>query len=106
VDVRLSSCVERHVGVKHKCSFNRWVNMPLVEVLRPNGEPELMAVVAMLDAHQIPCHVHNAGYGSLFPGPAPIPCFQRVIMVPEERVSDALELIRDFQSQPIDPDPA
>jgi hypothetical protein len=71
----------------------------LVDVFSPNGEPELMAVVAMLEAHQIPCHVHNAGYGSLFPGPEPIPCFQRVIMVPEERVSDALEPIRDFQNR-------
>jgi hypothetical protein len=106
VGVRVSGCVERHVRVKHKYTFTRWLYMPLVEVFRPYGEPELMAVVAMLDAHQIPCHVHNGGYGSLFPGPAPIPCFQRVIMVPKERVSDALELIRDFQNQPIDPDPA
>ena len=80
--------------------------MPLVEVFRPNGEPELMAVVAMLEAYQIPCHVHNAGYGALFPGPEPIPCCQRVIMVPENRASDALELIRDFQNQQIDLDPA
>ena len=99
-------CLERHGEVKHKYTFTRWVNMPLVEVFRPNGEPELMAVVAMLEAYQIPCHVHNAGYGALFPGPEPIPCFQRVIMVPEDRASDALELIRDFQNKQIDPDPA
>lgn len=80
--------------------------MALVEVFHANSEPELMAVVAMLEAYQILCHVQNAAYGSLFPGPEPIPCFQRVIMVPQERVSDARELIRDFQNQRIDPDPA
>jgi hypothetical protein len=80
--------------------------MPLVEVFRSTSEPELMAVVAMLEARHIPCHVQNAGYGSLFPGLETISFFQRVIMVPEERASDALELIRDFQNRPIDPDPA
>ena len=80
--------------------------MPLVEVFRSTSEPELMAVVAMLEARHIPSHVQNAGYGSLFPGLETISFFQRVIMVPEERASDALELIRDFQNRPIDPDPA
>jgi hypothetical protein len=80
--------------------------MPLVEVFRPTSEPELMAVVAMLEARQIPCHVQNSGYGSPFPGLETISFFQRVIMVPEERASAALELIRDFQNQQIYLDPA
>jgi hypothetical protein len=80
--------------------------MALVEVFYSNGEPELTAVVAMLEAYQIPCYVRNAGLGSLFPGPDLIACFQRVIMVPAERAPDARELIHDFQNQEIDPHPA
>ena len=43
--------------------------MALVSVFRPDTESELMAVVAMLEAHDIPCFVHNAGFGGLYPGP-------------------------------------
>jgi hypothetical protein len=54
----------------------------------------------MLEAHQIPCFVDNAGFGGLYPGPRIHAYNTRSIMVPEERLSAALELIRDFQSQP------
>jgi hypothetical protein len=70
----------------------------LVKVLSPDTEPELIAVVAMLEAHEIPCFVQNAGFGSLYPGP-PIGAFKgRAIMVAEENVKDALELISDFKA--------
>jgi hypothetical protein len=72
----------------------------LVKVYSPDTEPELIAVVAMLEAHAIPCFVQNAGFGSLYPGP-PIGAFKgRAIMVPEEKAREALELIGDFKAQP------
>lgn len=71
-----------------------------VRVLSPDSEPELIAVVAMLEAYGVPCFVHNAGFGGLYPGPRIHAFNTRSIMVPEEKVPTALELIRDFQSQP------
>jgi hypothetical protein len=77
--------------------------MAFVSVFKPDSEPELVTVVAMLEAHDIPCFVHNGALGSLYPGPQ-IDWFNtRSIMVPEEKVRNALELIREFQSQPADP---
>jgi hypothetical protein len=70
----------------------------LVKVHSPDTEPELVAVVAMLEAHEIPCFVQNAGFGSLYPGP-PIGAFNgRAIMVLEEKAAEARELIDDFQA--------
>jgi hypothetical protein len=72
----------------------------LVKVLSPDTEPELVAVVAMLEAHGIRCLVQNAGFGSLYPGP-PIGAFNgRAIMVPEEKATEARELIGAFKAQP------
>lgn len=74
--------------------------MALVRVLSPDTEPELVTAVALLEAHDIPCFVHGAGLGSLWPG-AQVPGYNtRTIMVPEENVADALELLRDFQTPP------
>jgi hypothetical protein len=70
----------------------------LVKVLSPDAEPELIAVVAMLEAHSIPCFVQNAGFGSLYPGPQIGAFNARAIMVPEEKAAEALELIGDFQA--------
>lgn len=71
--------------------------MGLAKVFSPDTEPELLAVVAMLEGHGIPCFVENAGFGSLYPGP-PIGAFNaRAIMVPVEHVKEALELIGDFK---------
>jgi len=76
--------------------------MALVRILSPDSEPELLAVVALLEAHEIRCFVHNAGFGALYPGPQIHAYNTRAIMVPEEQVSEALEILRDFQSQPSD----
>lgn len=79
--------------------------MGLVKVLSPDTEPELVAVVAMLEAHEIPCFVRNAGFGSLYPGP-PIGAFNgRAIMVAEDKAREALDLIRDFNAEPSTPTP-
>jgi Putative prokaryotic signal transducing protein len=77
--------------------------MALVRVHSPDTEPELMTVVAMLEAHDIRCFVHSAGFGSLYPGPQINGYNSRSIWVLEEKVPAALELIRDFQSQPLEP---
>jgi hypothetical protein len=74
--------------------------MGFVRVFSPETEPELLTVVAMLEAHDIPCFVQNAGFGGLYPGPPVSPYSMRAIMVPEWKVPAALELIRDFQAQP------
>jgi hypothetical protein len=100
-------------------SFWRWVRHPshswlshqtadrtvaLVRVFSPDSEPDLVAVVAMLEAHEIPCFVHGAAFGSLYPGPQIQDYNTRAVMVSEENEAAALELIRDFQSQPDEPD--
>ncbi len=74
--------------------------MGLVKVLSPDGEAELLAVVAMLEAHDIPCFVQNAGFGSLYPGPQIGAFNARAIMVPEEKATEALELIGNFKARP------
>lgn len=78
--------------------------MAYVTVFKPDSEPELVTIVAMLEAHDIPCFVHNRALGALYPGPQ-IDWFNtRSIMVPEEKVRAAEELIREFEAQPIEPD--
>ena len=74
--------------------------MALVRVLSPESQSEIVAVVAMLEGHDIPCLVHNAGFGGLFPGPQINAYNTRAIMVPEEKAAEALELIKEYQSQP------
>ena len=72
--------------------------MGLVKIHSPETEPELLAVVAMLEAHEIPCFVQNAGFGSLYPGPSIGAFNARAIMVAEEKAAAALELIGDFKA--------
>jgi hypothetical protein len=59
-----------------------------------------MAVVAMLEAHDIPCFVRNAGFGGLYPGPQIDLYNSRAVMIPEEKASMALQLIAEFQGSP------
>lgn len=80
--------------------------MALVTVLSPESDAEIVAVVAMLEAHEIPCYVHSAGLGGLFPGLQVEGFNSRAIMVPEEEVGLAMELLREYQSQPSEPDEA
>lgn len=70
-------------------------------MLTPDSDAELLAVVAMLEARNVPCFVQNAGVGSLFPGALQIQSLNaRAIMVPEERRAEALALIADFHNSP------
>lgn len=75
--------------------------MSLVRVFTPATEAELLAVVAMLEAREVPHFVKGAGFASLFPGTVPIESLNgRAIMVPEERAAEARALIEDFENSP------
>jgi len=70
----------------------------------PESDPEIVAIVAMLEAHGIPCYVRGGGFGGLFPGVQINAYNTRDIMIPEEQSVTALALLKDFQSPPSDPE--
>ena len=74
--------------------------MALVRIHSPDSGPELMVLVAMLEAHDVPCYVHNSGFGSLWPGAQVNAYNTQSIMVPEEKVAEAISLLADYRSQP------
>jgi hypothetical protein len=76
--------------------------MAFVRVLSPQSEPELAVARSLLEAHDIPVFVHNRHLGSLLPGLQLGNTSTQCIMVPEERVADALELLSGFLNA--DPD--
>jgi Putative prokaryotic signal transducing protein len=65
----------------------------------PESDPEILAITAMLEAHDIPCYVRGGGIGGLLPGVQINGFNTRTIMIPEDRAQFALELLREFQSQ-------
>ena len=76
--------------------------MTFDRVLAPQSEPELAVVKSLLEAHGIPVFVHGRHFGSLLPGLQIGHHNAQSIMVPEERVSDALELLADFRRSELD----
>jgi len=76
----------------------------LVRLVSPDSDPEIVAIVAMLEAHGIPCYVRGGGFGGLFPGVQINAYNTRDIMIPEEQTAAALELLEGFQSRPADPE--
>ena len=78
--------------------------MALVRLVSPDSDPEIVAIVAMLEAHGIPSYVRGGGFGGLFPGVQINAYNTRDIMIPEEQTAAALELLKDFQSQPPEPE--
>ena len=77
--------------------------MSLVPLVSPDSEADLITMVALLDAHGIQVHVRGGGFGSLYPGPL-VPGFNtKTILVPEESLKDARELITSMGvSDPLD----
>jgi hypothetical protein len=71
--------------------------MALIQVLSPQSESELAVVISLLEAHDIPVFVHGRHLGSLLPGLQIGNYNSQRIMVPEERVTDALELLTEFK---------
>ena len=71
--------------------------MTLVRVFTPQSESEITVVTSLLEAHDIPVFVHGRHFGSLLPGLQIGSYNAQGIMVPEECVRDALELLSDFK---------
>ncbi len=71
--------------------------MALVRVLSPQSEPEIAVVTSLLEAHDISVFVHGRHLGSLLPGLQIGNYNTQSIMVPEECVTDALELLSEFR---------
>ena len=71
--------------------------MALVRVLSPQSESEIAVVTSLLEAHDIPVFVHGRHLGSLLPGLQIGSYNTQSIMVPEECVTDALELLTEFK---------
>jgi 8-oxo-dGTP diphosphatase len=72
--------------------------MALVRVFTPQSASEQAVVVAMLEAHEIPTLVHNGHIASLLPGVAINAYNSSSVMVPEECVDTATELIGAFRT--------
>ena len=70
--------------------------MALVRVLSPQSESEVLVATALLEAHQIPTFVHNRGIASMLPGIQINAYNTQSIMVPEEHVADAVELLSEL----------
>jgi hypothetical protein len=69
-------------------------------VFSPQSEPEVLVVASMLEAHGIPAFVHNRGIGSILPGVQINGYNTQSILVTEEDVPDAIELLTAFREQP------
>lgn len=90
--------------------------MALVVLAYPDSEAEILTTVALLEAHGIPCHVRGGGFGGLLPGPQ-IPAYNaKAILVPQESLADARELLAarpdefpaemvegNFENRPVSP---
>jgi hypothetical protein len=74
--------------------------MLLVRVFTPQSESEVLVAAALLEAHEIPAFIHNRGVGSILPGVQINAYNTQCILVPEEAVSDAVELLASFKEQP------
>ena len=67
--------------------------MSLVRVAFPETPSELAVVVCLLEANDIPHFVHNAGFGSLYPGPQVAWYNNITVMVPASFADDAIEVL-------------
>jgi len=74
--------------------------MALVRVFSPQSESEVLVAAALLEAHQIPAFVHNRGIGGILPGVQVNAFNTQSILVPEENVPDAVELLAGLKEQP------
>ncbi len=75
--------------------------MAFVEVFSPQSESEVIVVRSLLEAHDIPVYVRGRHFGSLLPGLQIGTANMQSIMVPEECVADALELLASFLARPV-----
>ena len=75
----------------------------LVSLTYVDTEPERLALVALLEGHEIPCFVHGQGFGGLFPGFQIEHYNARWIMIPDVTLEDARELLAAFRAVPPGP---
>ena len=73
--------------------------MALVRVFSPHSESELLVATALLEAHEVPTFVHNRGIASMLPGVQINAYNTQSIMVLEENVADAVELLTELERQ-------
>ena len=85
-------------------NFTVRCTVALVRLVSPESDPEIIAIVAMLEAHGIPCYVRGGGFGGLFPGVQINAYNTRDIMIPEEQTAEAVELLKGFHSRPLEPE--
>lgn len=71
--------------------------MALVRILSPQSESEVLVASALLEAHEIPVFVHGRGIGSILPGIQINGYNTQSIMVPEECVADAAEILAQLE---------
>jgi 8-oxo-dGTP diphosphatase len=74
--------------------------MALTRIFVPRTASEAAVVVALLEAHEIPAYLHNGHLASVLPGLSVNAYNSQSVMVPEERASDALELVANFRAAP------
>jgi hypothetical protein len=72
----------------------------LVALTYVDTEPERLALVALLEAHEIPCHVQGLGFGGLFPGIQINHYNARRILIPDQALEEARELLAAFRAAP------
>jgi hypothetical protein len=74
--------------------------MALVRVFSPQSESEVLVAASLLEAHGIPAFIHNRGIGSILPGVQINAYNTQSIMVAQEHVTDAVELVAHLKEQP------
>lgn len=76
--------------------------MEFVPVATPQTESELSVMVSALEAYGIPHFVLNRGFGGLYPGMKLHLINGQRLMVPQDRVAEARDLLRVFDQPPAD----
>ena len=74
--------------------------MGLVRIFNPRTASEAAVVMAMLEAHEIPAHLHNGHLASVLPGVQIGAYNSQSVMVPEECADDALQMLANFRAAP------
>jgi hypothetical protein len=67
--------------------------MALVPLTTPSSEVERMTTVALLEAYGISCFVSGSGFNSLYPGAQIGSRNAQTILVPEEQLAEARQVL-------------
>lgn len=68
--------------------------MSLVPLITPDSEAEVLTIVALLEAYGIPVHVRGGGFGGLYPGAQAGSFNSKTVLVPEDLLQDARNLLK------------